>query len=139
MVRHIFISQHFPNTDSHTNQVPSGQMSKLTAYVFITSIGPGAGFTDTLTIPNLSDLTMALCNRLADKWKRLGVYLRLPKAALDTINRENSEDCLVEMLDCWLKQVNPPPSWTTIIEAIEVLGDKQLAAELKTKYCTGSQ
>ena len=84
---------------------------------------------------------MALCNRVADKWKRLGVYLRLPKPALDTIKHENSEDCLMEMLDCWLKQANPSPSWATIIEAIEVLGDKKLAAELKTKYCfpTGSQ
>ena len=114
-------------------------MPKLTAYIFITPIEPGAGFTDTLTIPNLSDLTMALCNRVADKWKRLGVYLGLPKAALDTIKRESSEDSLMEMLDCWLKQVTPPPSWVTIIEAIEALGDKQLAVELKTKYCTGSQ
>ena len=38
------------------------------------------------------------------------------------------------MLETWLKQVDPPPTWAAIIEAVEFLGEEQLGIELKEKY-----
>ena len=42
---------------------------------------------------------------------------------------------LVEMLDAWLRKVDPPPTWSAIIEAVEFLGEEQLGRELREKYC----
>ena len=63
--------------------------------------------------------------------------LGLDPDVLDTIKTsENnmSQNCLREMLTVWTKQVNPPPSWSAIAEAIECLGDEELADHLRTKY-----
>ena len=77
-------------------------------------------------------------NNMADKWMRLGIHLGIPKEMLDTIAvncYHNAQNCLVEMLNTWLRQqVDPPPSWVNIVDAVESLGDKQLGKELRMKY-----
>ena len=87
--------------------------------------------------PELKDLTGAL-NNMADKWMRLGIRLGIQKETLDTIEADhhhNSQNCLIEMLNTWLRrQVNPPPSWANIVDAVEFLGDKQLGKELRKEY-----
>ena len=87
--------------------------------------------------PELKDLTGVL-NKVASDWKRLGVHLGIPTETLDTIAADHpykSQDSLLEMLKEWLKQqVNPPPSWAIIIDAVESLEDKQLGKELREKY-----
>ena len=87
--------------------------------------------------PELKDLTGAL-DKVADKWKRLGVHLGIPVTTLDTIAADHphkSQDCLLEMLKEWLKQqVNPPSTWGNIIDAVERLGDMQLGRELIQQY-----
>ena len=87
--------------------------------------------------PKLKDLTSAL-NKVASEWKRLGVNLEIPEGTLNNIAANyphKSEDCLLEMLKEWLKQqVDPPPSWANIVDAVGSLGYKQLGSELKEKY-----
>ena len=87
--------------------------------------------------PELKDLTGAL-NKVACEWKRLGVRLKIPVTTLDTIAADHShksQDCLLEMLREWLKQqVDPPPSWANIVDAVESLEDMQLGRELREKY-----
>ena len=38
------------------------------------------------------------------------------------------------MLETWLERVQPPATWTAIIEAVEFLGEEQIGKELKQKY-----
>ena len=67
----------------------------------------------------------------------IGVFLKIPTGKLDDIAtkyRDNPHSCLVEMLETWLKQVDPPATWAAIIEAVEFLGKKQLGIELREKY-----
>ena len=88
--------------------------------------------------PDMNDLTGALHYTVADKWEHIGIYLHLPMAALKTIAAEHQHDphkCLIGMLGVWLKRVDPPPIWTAIIEAVEFLGEEQLARQLREKYC----
>ena len=78
-----------------------------------------------------------LFHTVADKWKFIGIYLHLPMATLDTIATKNQNDpqkCLMDMLDAWLKRVEPPPTWSSIIKTVEFLGNEQLAKELREKY-----
>ena len=86
----------------------------------------------------MRDLVDTLYHTLADEWKHIGIYLHLPMATLNTIATEHQNDphrCLIEMLEVWLKRVDPPPTWPAIIEAIEFLGEMQLGKILREKYC----
>ena len=42
---------------------------------------------------------------------------------------------LREMLRERLKTSNPPPSWEAIAQVVADVGDEELAAELRSKYC----
>ena len=80
----------------------------------------------------------ALYHKVADKWKVIGVLLEIPKGKLAHIadmHRGDPYTCILDMLVTWLKQVDPPPTWTAIIEAVEFLGEEQLGKELRKKYC----
>ena len=79
----------------------------------------------------------ALYHTVADKWEHIGIYLRLPMPTLKAITSEhnhNPHKCLIGMLEVWLKTLHPTPTWSAIIEAVEFLGEKQLARKLKEKY-----
>ena len=87
--------------------------------------------------PKLKDLMNTLYHKVADKWKMIGRYLEIPGGKLAGITKKYPHDphsCLVEMLEIWLEQVHPPPTWTAIIEAVEFLGESQLGKELREKY-----
>ena len=87
--------------------------------------------------PKLKDLTCAL-NNVADEWMTLGVQLDIPKPELNSIEancQRNPKRCLLEMLENWLqRQVDPPPSWTDVVNAVESLGNKQLGEELRQQH-----
>ena len=70
------------------------------------------------------------------KWKMLGVRLGVEER-LDSIEencKQDSKKCLLEMLQTWLKRVEPPPTWATIIDAVEFLEEEQLGKDLRKKY-----
>ena len=93
--------------------------------------------TATVPTPDMNDLTEALYHTVADKWEHVGIYLHLPMPDLKTVAAEHQQDshkCLIGMLGVWLRRVDPPPTWTAIIEAVEFLGEKQLARQLREKY-----
>ena len=70
-------------------------------------------------------------------WKDIGLILELKEGDLSVIKSDyhDSKRCFREMLKLWLNQVEPPPTWSAIIEAIDVLEYKSLAEELRKKYC----
>ena len=78
-----------------------------------------------------------LYHKVADKWKVIGVLLEIPRAKLAGLAEMHQGDphsCFFEVLETWLEQVHPPPTWTAIIEAVEFLGEGQLGKELREKY-----
>ena len=88
--------------------------------------------------PDMKDLMDALYHMVAEKWEYIGIYLHLPMPMLKAITAEHRHDphrCLIGMLEVWLKKVDPPPTWSAIIKAVEFLGEEQLARELRKKYC----
>ena len=91
--------------------------------------------------PTLRELMRALRSKTAF-WEDIGIELQISDDDLVQIKLENARDfrsCLREMLRKWLVHVNPRPAWTAIIEALEQLGDEELAGRLRSKYYTTSQ
>ena len=73
------------------------------------------------------------CNR----WKFFGVMLKFKLSYLETVATEcnqRPEDCLMKVLERWLNRVNPPPSWSMLIEALQTVGEEAIAFELKKKH-----
>ena len=90
--------------------------------------------------PRFITLLRELSSKVSADGEDIGVALDLEQGQLNTMkcHHQQSMRCFREMLKLWLKQVNPPPTWSAIIEAIEVLDPKYkpLAETLKKKYCS---
>jgi len=81
-----------------------------------------------------------LYHKVADKWKTIGLYLKIPDRKLSGIAEKYPHDphkCLVEMVETWLERVHPPATWDAIAEAVGFLGEDQLGRELREKYLHG--
>ena len=77
------------------------------------------------------------------KWLKLGLQLGVSIEELNKIEYQwkNPDDCLIHMLDCWLKQQikRPPPSWSALVAALnkESISENALANKLEELYITG--
>ena len=70
---------------------------------------------------------------LAAKWQNIGVLLKIPGGRLETIRhdeRNEADNCLRSMLNEWLKQTNPSPTWAALADAVKVF-DPSKAKELR--------
>ena len=88
--------------------------------------------------PTLKYLMKELHPKVSDKWEDIGIELEVDDELLVQIKKDypgDSKQCLREMLREWLKTSNPPPSWEAIAQVAADVGDEELAAELRSKYC----
>ena len=84
--------------------------------------------------PDMKDLMDALYHKKANQWKEIGIQLNISNLSNIETKCRDPKPCLLEMLEVWLKRVDPPPTWSDIIAAVEFLGDEQLGKELREKY-----
>lgn len=82
------------------------------------------------------------------KWKLIGAVLGLSKADLERIEQERynrSSDCLLEMLDKWLKNgydtaLYGEPSWHTLVTRIDnTIDDKTCLKQIQEKYSSNEE
>lgn len=68
----------------------------------------------------------------------LGRLLKLPKSRVDSIHQQNSDpqERLFSVIDEFVKQIEPKPTWKIILEALKnpLIGQTRLAQELERKY-----
>ena len=74
---------------------------------------------------------------MAHKWGNIGAMLGIEEGELNKVKLDNtnSDDCLREMLNLWLKKIDPKPSWSTMADALEDLGEEALAEHIRAEYC----
>ncbi len=71
------------------------------------------------------------------QWKNVGLALKVSQATLAAIEADNAKagDRLREMLTCWLKRADPPPTWGALVKALRSAtvdcGDVAQAIEVK--------
>ena len=73
------------------------------------------------------------------KWFNIGIHLDLQKSDLDVIKANNNNDvegCFNDMIEMWLKQAFPEPSWAAIIAALKgsAVGHIDLARKLERQF-----
>ena len=91
----------------------------------------------TAPTPDLKGLMTALYHKVAHKWKMIGVYLEIRDLdSIETKHHGDSHLCLLEVLDTWLKRVDPLPTWSAIIEALLFLGENSSEGNLRRSICS---
>lgn len=72
---------------------------------------------------------------MAHEWKNIATLLNVPLCLVEVIEYDykKANDCLREMLKKWLEQTNPEPSWESLAEAVEVLGNQAIAKQIREK------
>ena len=70
----------------------------------------------------------------------LGRVLKLRKVTVDSICQEysNPQDRLFRVVDEFVKQVEPSPTWRVIVNALRdpLINQPRLALEIERKYCS---
>ena len=89
----------------------------------------------------LKVLVNELTSIAASKWYDIGIQLDFEDGELKNIGKDHAEvkDRLREMLNVWLKRVDPVPSWNALIDALKAptVDEMRLAENLEKKYCHG--
>ena len=78
---------------------------------------------------NLKRLLEKLQGQISKQWYQLGLTLGLPMDVLEGFNLYSEDDCLIEVLDYWLKH-HPAgkPTWQEITDAqkkVEIFNTEQ--------------
>jgi hypothetical protein len=87
-----------------------------------------------LSINDLRDVLRAVWEARV-KWFNIGLELGVSPGTLNAIKKNNSQDpdnCLTAMLEYWLNNGEPKPSWAAVANALKspIVGYAQLAEEL---------
>ncbi len=86
--------------------------------------------------PHFNILYPTLCKSVSTKWEDFGIYLGVDPYAQERIKRENEKDlhaAFRETLKEWLKQINPRPTKSKIIEVLRELSFHAEADKLEKK------
>lgn len=84
----------------------------------------------------LSDVLLALRNRLDAKWRQFGLFLGVDHLTMDAIeaDRRKVNDCMLQLVNQWVTYLprtgGHPRTWETVVKAVNDTGDGVLAQEL---------
>ena len=92
-------------------------------------------FTDSTL--NLDILLIQLQSEATSLWYQLGQELGLEISLLNKYCNYPQEQCIIEVLDSWLRNHSGKPTWREIAEALKNIGLQQLAVKIEMIYETG--
>ena len=78
-------------------------------------------FRDQLELDDLGEVYEALFE-ISHKWYNIGLALGVQVSRLENIKQQhekNFENCLLEMLKTWLKQIEKPRTWAALVDALK--------------------
>lgn len=89
---------------------------------------------DSLT---LDSLLIQLRSQVTPNWYKFGLAVGIAKEVLDKYTSYPSEECIVEMLDYWLRNHHNKPTWKDVAVALKKIELFQLAEDIMNVYKTG--
>ena len=86
-------------------------------------------------------MLIQLRSEVTHKWYQFGLAVKIPTDMLDKYSELSPSECIVEVLDYWLR--NQPnhqiPTWRDVANILEEIGFHQLAESILNVYQTGEQ
>ena len=76
---------------------------------------------------NLDLLLILLKDELTPKWYEFGLVVGVPKEVMDGYVGHPSDQCLIEMLDYWLRHHSGQLTWAEVAQALREIHLYQLA------------
>lgn len=87
---------------------------------------------------NLDTMLTQLGSHIASKWYQFGLAAGIPNEILDKLLEYPSEQCVIEILDYWLKSwKDDRPTWKDVAEILTAIGYQHLAEHVLKVYKTG--
>ena len=72
-------------------------------------------------------------------WYQFGEAAGIEKEVLNDFAKQCSpEDCIMEMLDYWLRKHTQQPTWTDVAKILNIIHLPQLALQIENVYITGT-
>ena len=86
----------------------------------------------------MDNLLIQLRAKISPFWYQFGEAAGVETEVLDKLADNCSpQECIVEMLDHWLRQQNEVPSWKDVAKILKMINLEQLSAEIEMVYTTG--
>ena len=87
---------------------------------------------------NLDVLLIQLRLQVTPKWYQFGLAIGIPKEVMDKYSDHPDEECLVEVLDYWLRnQHESKLTWKEVAKVLREIDLHQLADDIMKSYETG--
>ena len=75
--------------------------------------------------------------QVSSKWYQFGLAIGINKETMDVYSSHPDEECLVEVVDYWLRNHTSKPSWKEIAIALKKIELDDLAEDILKGYKTG--
>ena len=86
---------------------------------------------------NLDNLLILMRRQVTPKWYQFGLAVGINKETLDEFSNFPPEECIVEMLDLWLRTSESAITWRDVADALKETGFHLLAENILKVYKTG--
>ena len=85
------------------------------------------------------DVVLMQLHSLKGCWHQLGMALGVASTTLNDIASQcgSQEECMVEMIDAWLRGHRDKPTWRELARALEKINQSALSKAIKQVYITG--
>ena len=77
-------------------------------------------------------------SQVTPKWYQFGVAVGINKETLDELSNFPPEECIVEMLDLWLRTKDSAVTWRDVADTLKKIGLYLLAERILKVYKTGT-
>ena len=93
-------------------------------------------YTDTLL--SLDSLLIQLQAEVTSKWYQFGEAVGVDKETLDKYTEYPDDQCIIEVLDFWLRNHTGQPTWRKVADVLRGIDLQQLASDIENVYETGN-
>ena len=76
-------------------------------------------------------------SQVTPKWYQFGVAVSISKETLDELSSFPPEECVVEVLDLWLRRRETAATWRDVADVLKQIGLYLLAEKMLKIYKTG--
>ena len=87
---------------------------------------------------DLNSVLIQLRDEVTQEWYKFGLSLGVPEEVMDKYSGYPLDQCMIEMLDYWLRHHQGHPTWREVAKALEAIELHQLSAKILQVYVTGA-